>query len=202
MQKSVSPEHQQAPNESRRLWTKVTAAIKAKDLDAATDAKTEIEDAQREAAREREAKGEQWAPRFFKPTGKGGEWRPAFRCVLALRCSSALSRASCASSQADGRTRCGARSLSQGDKASQREAVRAWIYGSDPEPPTPGSRPSSTPASTATSPLDTSAPTIAAGAGPSSSSDEPSTPFYDAPAASSEQAAAAVPQEPAPAANV
>ncbi|GAA5840418.1 hypothetical protein JCM9279_007320 [Rhodotorula babjevae] len=171
VQKSVSPESQQAPNESRRLWTKVTAAIKAKDLDAATDAKTEIEDAQREAAREREAKGEQWAPRFFKPTGKGGEWRPAF-------------------------------SLSQGDKASQREAVRNWIYGSDPEPPTPGSRPSSTPASAATSPLDTSAPTIAAGAGPSSSSDEPSTPFYDAPAASPEQAAAAVPQEPAPTSSV
>ncbi|GAA5899702.1 hypothetical protein JCM8208_004539 [Rhodotorula glutinis] len=172
VQKSVSPEHQQAANESRRLWTKVTAAIKAKDLDAATDAKTEIEDAQREAAREREARGEQWQPRFFKPTGKGGEWRPAF-------------------------------SLSQGDKASQREAVRAWIYGSDPEPPTPGSRPSSTPASTATSPIDTSAPTVAAGAaGTSAASDEPSTPFYDAPAASPEMAAAAVPQEPAPTSSV
>ena len=67
VQKSVSPEAQQQPNESRRLWTKVTAAIKAKDLDAATDAKTEIEDAQREQARERDARGEQWRPRFFKP---------------------------------------------------------------------------------------------------------------------------------------
>ncbi|BGP42036.1 Oxysterol-binding protein OBPa [Rhodotorula kratochvilovae] len=106
VQKSVSPEDQQAPNESRRLWSRVTAAIKAKDLDAATDAKSAIEDAQREAARERDAQGEGWAPRFFKPTGKGGEWRPVFN-------------------------------LPQGDKPSQREAVRAWIYGSDPEPPTP-----------------------------------------------------------------
>ncbi|GAA6048842.1 hypothetical protein JCM3770_003647 [Rhodotorula araucariae] len=106
VQKSVSPEDAQAPNESRRLWNRVTAAIKAKDLDAATDAKGAIEDAQREAARERDASGEQWAPRFFRPTGKGGEWRPVF-------------------------------SLPQGDKPTQREAVRAWIYGADPEPPTP-----------------------------------------------------------------
>lgn len=81
VQKAVSPEDQQAPNESRRLWSKVTAAIKTKDMDAATDAKTAIEDAQRAAAKEREAKGESWAPRFFKPSGKGGEWRPVFRCV-------------------------------------------------------------------------------------------------------------------------
>lgn len=78
VQKSVSPEDQQAPNESRRLWAKVTAAIKAKDLDAATDAKTAIEETQREAARERESRGESWQPKYFKPTGKGGEWRPAF----------------------------------------------------------------------------------------------------------------------------
>lgn len=79
VQKVVSPEDQQAPNESRRLWGKVTAAIKAKDLDAATDAKSAIEEAQREAARQREANGETFKPRFFKPTGKNGEWRPDFK---------------------------------------------------------------------------------------------------------------------------
>lgn len=79
VQKSVTSEDQQAPNESRRLWTRVTAAIKAKDLDAATDAKSAIEEAQRESARQREAKGETFKPRFFKPSGKGGEWRPDFR---------------------------------------------------------------------------------------------------------------------------
>lgn len=79
VQKAVSPEDQQAPNESRRLWTKVTAAIKAKDLEAATDAKSAIEEAQREAARQRDASGETFKPRFFKPTGKNGEWRPDFK---------------------------------------------------------------------------------------------------------------------------
>ncbi|GAA5954637.1 hypothetical protein JCM21900_006088 [Sporobolomyces salmonicolor] len=76
-QKSVAPEDQQLPNESRRLWSKVTSAIKAKDLDAATEAKTAIEDAQREAAREREEKGETFQPKFFKLSDKG-EWRPDF----------------------------------------------------------------------------------------------------------------------------
>ncbi|GAA6014996.1 hypothetical protein JCM10207_008697 [Rhodosporidiobolus poonsookiae] len=119
IQKSVTSEADQQPFESRRLWSKVTAAIKAKDLDAATDAKTEIEDAQREAAKEREAKGEQFVPKYFKPTGKGGEWRPAF-------------------------------SLPSGDKAAQREAVRQFVYGSDPEPPLPASKTSAAPAPTAT----------------------------------------------------
>ncbi|TNY21181.1 hypothetical protein DMC30DRAFT_212636 [Rhodotorula diobovata] len=174
VQKSVSPEAQQQPNESRRLWTKVTAAIKAKDLDAATDAKTEIEDAQREQARERDARGEQWRPRFFKPSGKAGEWRPVF-------------------------------SLPQGDKASQREAVREWIYGSDPEPSLPGAgggartAPAAAPAApNSTAPLDTSSTsTTSSAAAASAEQAEPSTPFYDAPAASPEQAAAAVEQQPA-----
>lgn len=74
--KVVAPEDKQQPNESRRLWSKVTAAIKAKDLDAATEAKSAIEDAQRESARERDDKGESWTPRFF--VLKDGEWRPKF----------------------------------------------------------------------------------------------------------------------------
>jgi hypothetical protein len=79
--KAVSPEEQQQPNESRRLWSRVTAAIKAKDLDGATEAKSAIEEMQREQAREREAKGEAFAPKYFKPTGKNGEWRAAFMYV-------------------------------------------------------------------------------------------------------------------------
>ncbi|GAA5832768.1 hypothetical protein JCM11251_005755 [Rhodosporidiobolus azoricus] len=121
-QKSVSPEDQQQPFESRRLWSKVTAAIKANDIDAATDAKSAIEDAQREAAREREAKGETFEPKWFKPTGKNGEWRPAF-------------------------------TLPQGDKKAQRDAVRQFVYGTDPEPPMAGGASVTTtaPAPTATS---------------------------------------------------
>jgi hypothetical protein len=67
---------------SRMLWSGVTQAIKAKDLDGATEAKSAIEDAQREQAREREQKGVAFEPKYFKPTGKGGEWRAAFVCVF------------------------------------------------------------------------------------------------------------------------
>ncbi|GAA5966158.1 hypothetical protein JCM3765_005551 [Sporobolomyces pararoseus] len=102
-EKSVTPEAQQQPNESRRLWSKVTQAIKQNDIDAATEAKTQIEDAQREGARLREERGEKFVPKYFKLSEKG-EWRPAF-------------------------------TLPQGDKATQREAVRQFVYGSDPEPP-------------------------------------------------------------------
>lgn len=76
-QKTIAPESEQEWNESRRLWTKVTAAIRKKDLDAATDAKTAIEDAQRESTREREEKGEKWHPRFFELDDD--EWRPKIR---------------------------------------------------------------------------------------------------------------------------
>ncbi|GAA5906797.1 OSBP family protein [Sporobolomyces salmoneus] len=102
-EKSVTPEAQQQPNESRRLWSKVTQAIKQNDIDAATEAKTEIEDAQRESARLREEKGEKFVPKYFQLSEKG-EWRPAF-------------------------------TLPQGEKSAQREAVRSFVYGSDPEPP-------------------------------------------------------------------
>ncbi|KAI0353174.1 Oxysterol-binding protein, partial [Trametes cingulata] len=41
--KWVAPEEEQEPNESRRLWSKLTKAIVAKDMDAATEAKTAVE---------------------------------------------------------------------------------------------------------------------------------------------------------------
>lgn len=62
-----------------RLWAKVTKAIKEKDLDAATDAKTAIEDAQREMVREREERNEPWKPKYF--TLRDGEWRVNLTCV-------------------------------------------------------------------------------------------------------------------------
>jgi len=116
-EKSVSPESQQQPNESRRLWSKVTSAIKANDIDAATDAKTEIEDAQRESARLRDERGEKFTSKYFKLSEKG-EWRPNFQ-------------------------------LPQGDKSTQREAVRKFVYDSDPEPSSSTSAPA--PASSTTS---------------------------------------------------
>lgn len=76
-QKIVQPEQDQDWNESRRLWSKVTRAIKRKDLDAATLAKTAIEDFQRDRARQREEKEEKWEPVFFE-LKDDDEWVPKF----------------------------------------------------------------------------------------------------------------------------
>ncbi|WFD02958.1 hypothetical protein MOBT1_001647 [Malassezia obtusa] len=72
VQKEVPPLEHQEPNESQRLWATVTEGIKKKNMDLATDAKTALEDAQREQARQREATGQQWTPHFFKvlPDGR------------------------------------------------------------------------------------------------------------------------------------
>ncbi|KAI9143827.1 hypothetical protein BKA69DRAFT_1059245 [Paraphysoderma sedebokerense] len=64
--KVVLPEDKQEVYESRRLWSKVTASILNRNLNAATDEKTKIEDDQRRKARAREAEGEEWDPRFFE----------------------------------------------------------------------------------------------------------------------------------------
>ncbi|KAA1073894.1 hypothetical protein PGTUg99_018791 [Puccinia graminis f. sp. tritici] len=76
-QKIVQPEAEQDWNESRRLWSKVTRAIKKKDLDAATLAKTQIEDFQRDRARLREEKELKWEPVFFE-CRDDEEWKPKF----------------------------------------------------------------------------------------------------------------------------
>ena len=58
-----------------RLWAKLTEAIKNKDMEAATDAKTAVEDGQRESTRRREAFGVRHEPRFFKMENDG-RWVP------------------------------------------------------------------------------------------------------------------------------
>ncbi|PIL29953.1 hypothetical protein GSI_07864 [Ganoderma sinense ZZ0214-1] len=72
--KWVAPEDEQEPNESRRMWTRLTRAIVAKDMDAATEAKTAVEDAQRETRRNLEERGDTHVPRFFRL--KDGRWMP------------------------------------------------------------------------------------------------------------------------------
>ncbi|CAG8569795.1 9838_t:CDS:2, partial [Ambispora gerdemannii] len=59
------PEEEQEENESRRLWSKVTSALIARNLDLATEEKTLIEDSQRNEAKSREAEGIDWRPRYF-----------------------------------------------------------------------------------------------------------------------------------------
>ncbi|WFD33355.1 hypothetical protein MCUN1_000168 [Malassezia cuniculi] len=64
-QKKVAPISEQEPNESQRLWQTVTEGIKTKNMDLATEAKTKIEDAQRQSTREREERGQTWSPKYF-----------------------------------------------------------------------------------------------------------------------------------------
>ncbi|WOO81285.1 Oxysterol-bindingc [Vanrija pseudolonga] len=68
--KSVLPEEEQDENESRRLWSKLTEAIKLQDMTAAQEAKSEVEEHQRGLRQLREEAGEAAPPsRFFKPVG-------------------------------------------------------------------------------------------------------------------------------------
>ncbi|KAH7884003.1 hypothetical protein F5I97DRAFT_1897391 [Phlebopus sp. FC_14] len=78
--KYVPPEAEQEHYESRRLWHRLTQAIEAKDMEAATEAKCAVEDAQRELRRRREESGEKFVPRYFEL--REGRWEPKLRCVL------------------------------------------------------------------------------------------------------------------------
>ncbi|KAJ3165134.1 hypothetical protein HDU88_004854 [Geranomyces variabilis] len=69
------PEAEQEEFESRKLWANVTKALAAKNLDAATQEKTAIEDNQRTIVKERAAAGIAWESRFFKPVGEDWELR-------------------------------------------------------------------------------------------------------------------------------
>jgi len=77
--KIVAPESEQEENESRRLWSKLTEAIANKDMEAATTAKAEVEDTQRDLAREREAKGITHQQRFFEL--RDGLWQAKIKML-------------------------------------------------------------------------------------------------------------------------
>lgn len=71
--KSLPPEEKQLANESLKLWGGVTRAIHSKQFSRATQLKQELEESQREKARERERTGDEWKPVFFtQVTDKGG----------------------------------------------------------------------------------------------------------------------------------
>lgn len=55
----------QGPWESEKLWHAVTVAIDNDDQLAATQAKTQLEEAQRERAKERKILGQEWVPKNF-----------------------------------------------------------------------------------------------------------------------------------------
>ena len=68
------PLEEQTDNESQKLWLRTCIAIRNTDHTAATDEKTKIEEAQRAKAAERNEKGNEWHPRFFRAVqgGPGG----------------------------------------------------------------------------------------------------------------------------------
>ncbi|KAG0281917.1 hypothetical protein BGZ95_006424 [Linnemannia exigua] len=69
--KIIAPEDQQEPNESRRLWSKLTGALRVNNQDLATVEKSKVEDAQRASTKEREERGLPHIPRYFESDGKG-----------------------------------------------------------------------------------------------------------------------------------
>jgi len=67
--------------ESRRLWRDVTAGLKFGDIEAATDAKSNLEQKQRQDAAQRKETGTKWENKYFKSIG--GNWQ--FTQPLAAR---------------------------------------------------------------------------------------------------------------------
>ncbi|XP_012874201.1 PREDICTED: oxysterol-binding protein-related protein 8 [Dipodomys ordii] len=64
--------------ESEKLWQRVTRAINAKDQTEATQEKCVLEEAQRQAARDRKTKNEEWTCKLFELDALTGEWHYRF----------------------------------------------------------------------------------------------------------------------------
>ncbi|KAK9301107.1 hypothetical protein QLX08_006439 [Tetragonisca angustula] len=74
LKKYTVPLEHQGPWESEKLWIDVTQAINRDDQVAATEAKTQLEEAQRERAKERKIKGQEWIPKHFVQDIITGNW--------------------------------------------------------------------------------------------------------------------------------
>lgn len=68
---SVAPIDKQTPWESRRAWSKVTHAIKERNIEKVYAHKSAIEDSQRRRRMEEENKGVEWNRLFFTTSSKG-----------------------------------------------------------------------------------------------------------------------------------
>ncbi|XP_014615033.1 PREDICTED: oxysterol-binding protein-related protein 8 isoform X2 [Polistes canadensis] len=74
LKKYTVPLEYQGPWESEKLWLAVTHAINRDDQYAATEAKTQLEEAQRERAKERKNNGQEWVPKYFVQDIITGNW--------------------------------------------------------------------------------------------------------------------------------
>lgn len=68
--KQVRPIVEQEEYESRRIWKEVTAGLKYNDIDRATNAKSQVEQKQREEAKLRKETDGVWENKYFKPVGE------------------------------------------------------------------------------------------------------------------------------------
>lgn len=68
------PIDDQSEFESGRLWQRLREALKRNDQQMATEEKLFVEDAQRQMARERKAKMEEWIPKYFVRDETIGQW--------------------------------------------------------------------------------------------------------------------------------
>ncbi|CAN0839049.1 Oxysterol-binding protein-related protein 4C [Linum grandiflorum] len=69
------------PSESTLVWSEVSRAIMSKNWDKAKEAKRAVEEKQREIARERRSRGENWVPKYFTPSSKDDEYFPTDKLV-------------------------------------------------------------------------------------------------------------------------
>nr|CAH7759322.1 unnamed protein product [Callosobruchus chinensis] len=63
IKKQVRPIREQDENESRRLWKEVTAGLRFNEIDKATNAKQALEQKQRDEAKDRKDRGQDWNTR-------------------------------------------------------------------------------------------------------------------------------------------
>ncbi|RWS15459.1 oxysterol-binding protein-related protein 9-like isoform X3 [Dinothrombium tinctorium] len=70
IKKNVKSINEQEPFESRRLWKDVTVALKLQDVIAATNAKSAVEQKQRDLVKERQESGVKWENRVFHQLGE------------------------------------------------------------------------------------------------------------------------------------
>ncbi|XP_034166667.1 oxysterol-binding protein-related protein 10 isoform X2 [Pangasianodon hypophthalmus] len=71
IKKKIRPLEKQSQYESRRLWQHVTAALKAGDIDTATEHKHQLEERQRSEEKQRAATNAAWKPKYFIKEGEG-----------------------------------------------------------------------------------------------------------------------------------
>lgn len=74
LQRHTVAMHEQGEFESERLWQHVTRAIQDRDQNRATQEKFVLEEAQRNAAKERKESNSEWTPKLFRQDPITGAW--------------------------------------------------------------------------------------------------------------------------------